>query len=301
MFPGVVTRARVPWASVGAFLAVAFVLAWACFAGLRALGVPLQARATAGMFAPAAAAIVVRVWRREGFADMGLTPGRRGRVLGPYVRAYLVPLGLLAAGAAIALVAGQHWALYDNWQSQLDAIARTTGQGSRADVHRLGAALLFAQFVSALTVGTLITCIATAGEELGWRGHLLVRLAPLGEVRAAFLVGIVWGLWHAPLIALDGYEFGIRSWVVAPFFCLFTVPFGMLLAWLRFRSASVWPAVLAHAVVNSAAPLVLLVLSAPVSRLVGPPVGLVGLVPLWVFAAWLVLSHRLRPASAEAA
>jgi membrane protease YdiL (CAAX protease family) len=299
MFPGVVTRARVPWASVGAFLAVAFVLAWACFAGLRALGVPLQARATAGMFAPAAAAIVVRVWRREGFADMGLTPGRRGRVLGPYVRAYLVPLGLLAAGAAIALVAGQHWALYDNWQAQLDAIARTTGQGSRADVHRLGAALLFAQFVSALTVGTLITCIATAGEELGWRGHLLVRLAPLGEVRAAFLVGIVWGLWHAPLIALDGYEFGIRSWAVAPFFCLFTVPFGMLLAWLRFRSGSVWPAVLAHAVVNSAAPLVLLVLSAPVSRLVGPPVGLVGLVPLWVFAAWLVLTHRLRPASAE--
>ncbi|MBO0690142.1 MAG: hypothetical protein J2P40_11315 [Candidatus Dormibacteraeota bacterium] len=41
------TRARVDWVSVGAFLAVAFVLAWACFAGLRALGVPLQVRATA--------------------------------------------------------------------------------------------------------------------------------------------------------------------------------------------------------------------------------------------------------------
>lgn len=47
MFAGVATRARVDWVSVGAFLAVAFVLAWACFAGLRALGVPLQVRATA--------------------------------------------------------------------------------------------------------------------------------------------------------------------------------------------------------------------------------------------------------------
>ena len=299
MFPAVVTRARVEWVSVAAFLAVAFVLAWACFAGLWALGVPLQVRAAAGMFAPAAAAVLVRAWRREGFADMGLTPGRRGHLLGPYVRAYLIPLGLLAAGAAIALVAGQHWALYENWQTQLDAVARSTGQASRADVHRLGAALLFAQFVSALTIGTLITCITTTGEELGWRGHLLVRLAPLGEVRAAVLVGIVWGLWHAPLIALDGYEFGVRSWAVAPFFCLFTVPFGMLLAWLRFRSGSVWPAVLAHAVVNSAAPLVLLALSAPASRLVGPPVGVLGLVPLWAFAAWLVLTRRLRRESAE--
>jgi membrane protease YdiL (CAAX protease family) len=301
MFPRVATRARVDWASVGAYLLVAFVLAWACFAGLRALGTPLQLRATAGMFAPAAAAIAVRARRREGFGDMGLSLGRRGRVLRPYLQAYLIPLGLLAAGAVLALLVGrQHWALYDNWQAQLDALSRATRGASRADVHRLGAALLFAQLVSALTIGTAVTCIATTGEELGWRGHLLVRLLPLGEARAAFLVGIVWGLWHAPLIALDGYELGIRSWAVAPFFCLVTVPFGMLLAWLRLRSGSVWPAVLGHAVLNSAAPLVLLVLSAPASRLLGPPVGLLGVAPLWAFAAWLVLTRRLRPALADA-
>ncbi|MBO0690141.1 MAG: hypothetical protein J2P40_11310 [Candidatus Dormibacteraeota bacterium] len=52
---------------------------------------------------------------------------------------------------------------------------------------------------------------------------------------------------------------------------------------------------------NSAAPLVLLVLSAPASRLVWPPVGALGLVPLWAFAVWLVLTRRLRAAPAEAA
>ena len=135
MFPDVAMRARVAWGSVAAFLAIAFVLAWACFAGLGALGVPLQLRATAGMFAPAAAAVAVRSLRREGFGDMGLTPGRRGRVVGPYVRAYLIPIGLLVVGAALALLAGrQHWALYENWQAQLDAVARATGQGTRADV-----------------------------------------------------------------------------------------------------------------------------------------------------------------------
>ena len=36
-------------------------------------------------------------------------------------------------------------------------------------------------------------------EELGWRGFLLPRLAKhLGEVRAAWVMGLFWSLWHVP-------------------------------------------------------------------------------------------------------
>jgi membrane protease YdiL (CAAX protease family) len=36
------------------------------------------------------------------------------------------------------------------------------------------------------------------GEEYGWRGYLLPKLLPLGELRASLLVGVIWGVWHFP-------------------------------------------------------------------------------------------------------
>ena len=37
------------------------------------------------------------------------------------------------------------------------------------------------------------------GEELGWRGFLLPRLGrQFGEIRAAWVMGVFWALWHVP-------------------------------------------------------------------------------------------------------
>jgi len=45
--------------------------------------------------------------------------------------------------------------------------------------------------------------IFTFGEEFGWRGYLLPRLAPLGGISAAIITGVIWGLWHTPVIVLE--------------------------------------------------------------------------------------------------
>lgn len=46
------------------------------------------------------------------------------------------------------------------------------------------------------------------GEELGWRGFLLNRLLPLGNRKAVVLSGIIWALWHTPMIILLGFGYG---------------------------------------------------------------------------------------------
>jgi membrane protease YdiL (CAAX protease family) len=281
-------RARVDAGSVGLYLVLTFGLSWAAFIGLRALGVPFLPRAAAGMFGPAAAMVLTRLLRHEGFADAGLRLSSRGGLHRAYLFGYLVPILLLGAGVALSLLFGQqHVAVQQNLQALV---------GSRAGPAIPPQLLLLLVAVSTLTVSVLLDCVGTAGEELGWRGHLLVRLAPLGGSVSAVAVGVVWGLWHAPLIGLDGYEYGDTSWVLAPYFCLFTVPLAVILAWLRFSSGSVWPCVLGHAAINAPAGLVLILLSRPASTLIAPPVGLLGVLPFWAFAAWLVVSGRLRDA-----
>jgi uncharacterized protein len=49
--------------------------------------------------------------------------------------------------------------------------------------------------VPVLLAGTLLSVF---GEEYGWRGYLLPKLMPLGELRASLIVGVIWGVWHFP-------------------------------------------------------------------------------------------------------
>ena len=49
--------------------------------------------------------------------------------------------------------------------------------------------------VPVLLAGTLLSVF---GEEYGWRGYLLPKLLPLGELRASLIVGVIWGVWHFP-------------------------------------------------------------------------------------------------------
>src|SRR5699024_10007583 len=45
-----------------------------------------------------------------------------------------------------------------------------------------------------------INAIFAFGEEIGWRGFLLREFQVLGFWKASLIIGLIWGLWHAPLI-----------------------------------------------------------------------------------------------------
>jgi membrane protease YdiL (CAAX protease family) len=79
----------------------------------------------------------------------------------------------------------------------------------------------------------VIVTVVPLAEELFFRGLGVRALGSLGAAAAVIGTSLVFGLAHGILVALPPLVF-----------------FGLALAWVRLRSNSVWPGVLAHAVYN---------------------------------------------------
>lgn len=122
---------------------------------------------------------------RSGFADSGLRwPAWRYAVF-----AWFLPVGLTTASLVISLP------LY-SFDANLSALPRSGPVSPQM--------LVAIQVVAALTVAIPINSIFAFGEELGWRGYLLPRLQELlGYWPGLLGHGAIWGLWHAPLIAVS--------------------------------------------------------------------------------------------------
>ncbi|MFF5626172.1 CPBP family intramembrane glutamic endopeptidase [Microbacterium sp. NPDC012755] len=85
------------------------------------------------------------------------------------------------------------------------------------------------------------------GEEFGWRGWLATRAASWGFWPLAVVSGLVWIVWHLPVLAVIGDR---PFWDIVIYFAGM-LPWAPLLLALRWRSGSVWPAVLTHGAINS--------------------------------------------------
>jgi CAAX prenyl protease-like protein len=91
--------------------------------------------------------------------------------------------------------------------------------------------------------GSLQSLLSATGEELGWRGFLVPTLArSLSFGGTALLSGAIWAAWHVPLILFADYNAGTPAWFSVPCFAIMVVAIAVPMAWLRLRTASVWPA-----------------------------------------------------------
>ena len=88
------------------------------------------------------------------------------------------------------------------------------------------------------------------GEEYGWRGFLLGELIGWGKLRAVVLIGLIWGIWHIPVIlrGIHTYPPTLTGLVLGIIF--FTL-WGILQGYAVIKTGSIWIAAFMHGVVNS--------------------------------------------------
>ena len=277
------------------FLIITFVMTYAWTIGLiwpRTLGIDLltlsqeelvinTSLTAVLMFFPALGVLITRLITREGFKDSMLRLNLRGNVR-YYLIGWFGPMVLTILGAVL------YYAIYPSEFTL--ATLKTTMATQPMPPAALIVVMLFSPWLN------LIPCL---GEEWGWRGYLLPKVA--GRMKflpTILLTGFIWGIWHAPII-VAGHNYGMGyagyPWAGVGAMCLFCIVGGTLLSYITLKTDSCWPAVLAHGALNGTASIGALFLVDPMAydRFVGPvPTGIIGASAYIVVAIWIVWRMR---------
>jgi membrane protease YdiL (CAAX protease family) len=190
------------------------------------------------MWSPGVAALATQLITEGNVNGLGWRSGKTRYLL----LSVALPLGLVGVTYAAVWLTGLGG--FPN-MAFIERIAGEMGfEGTAAQT-----ILIFA--VVSSTFG-LMTASATAlGEEIGWRGLLVPALNRLtGFTGAALISGAVWAVWHYPLILFADYRSEAPPGYALACFTVMAVAFGVVMAWMRLKSGSLWTAVLLHAAHN---------------------------------------------------
>ena len=197
--------------------------------------------ATAYMWAPALAHILTRIITKEAWQDSGLALNfRKGWRY--WAIAWFSPLILTLLGAAIYFVVfPQH---FDGTGQGLVALLESLGQ-TDVELPAIPFPLIIVLVtLQAMIMAPIINSFFTFGEEFGWRAYLQPKLMPLGWRKAMLWMGLIWGVWHWPIILMGhnyGFDYPGAPWAGPLAMVWFTFVLGIFLGWVTIKGAACGP------------------------------------------------------------
>ena len=284
----------------GIYFLTAFGLAWLCqvYASMQLLqgnAAVYRALLSVSMFCPLAAVLAAKkVYLHQPTGIGWKVQGKRRFWLaawfGPAVFTVLAavlyfavfPSRLDTSGSWLATAYGGQW----------------TPEALKTELGVTTTSYLIQNGLLAVTLAPLANMIPAVGEEAGWRGYMMPRLKEqFGLLNGRLLGGVVWGIWHWPLMLLVGYEYG-TNYLGAPLlglvvWCVVCFALNTLLDWLYEKTGCIWVPAIAHGALNAVASMPV-VLTDPAEAsyytVLGPmPIGLIGMLPVLAVAVWLTL------------
>ena len=150
--------------------------------------------------------------------------------------------------------------------------------------------IMFIAVISGLLSGITTNAVFAFGEEIAWRGFLMKEFKGQKFLVAALWIGIIWGLWHAPLI-LNGHNYPQHPvagvFMMVPF-CLLLTP---MLMYFRQKGGSVIVPAIMHGTFNAVAGLSAFVVT-PANDLLYGAAGLAGFIVLLIMDVFLYLYDK---------
>lgn len=232
---------------------------------------------TVVMFFPAVSAFLTRLITKEGFQNNMLLP-KNGRRSIPYLlMGWFGPTLLTTIGAVMFFLI-----FPDRFDPGMGAMRTLlTAQGLEAS-DALVTMTVASQIISGVLFAPMLNALPCFGEEWGWRGYLLPKLLKsMGVMPTLLLSGIIWGLWHLPMIMLGhNYGTGYLGYPITGILamCVFCVVVGVIFSYLTIRTGSCLPAIMGHGALNGFASAgILFTDGTRINPFIGPaPTGIIG-------------------------
>jgi hypothetical protein len=243
------------------------------------------------MWVPALATfITMRFITREKFSTSLLRFGPWK----PYLAVWIIfPL-------LFTLVYGITWSMglgMPDWQLKafMEMVASSGADMSAAPSPKL---VIGGVFAASIFAGIWINSLLAFGEEWGWRGYLLPRLMPLGKWKAYLLVGIIWGLWHAPLVMV-GFNYPGTPFLGLVAFLGMTTALSIFMNEMTLRYRSAILAGWIHGLFNCQAYGIWRLIFPTINPLLGGITGLVGVLLLSMLGIGTVLIFKRNLAASD--
>lgn len=157
-----------------------------------------------------------------------------------------------------------------------DALAQMSQSIPDIDAYKL----LAITIVSGLSAGITINALFAFGEEIAWRGWLLKQFEGVNFLKTSLIIGIFWGIWHAPLIAM-GHNYAQHPFIGLGMMIVFCVLLTPVIQYIRVKSKSVITAAIFHGTLNAGAGMSLMYID-NFNDLLGGSTGLAGFLVLLV-------------------
>lgn len=119
--------------------------------------------------------------------------------------------------------------------------------------------LLFSA-LQGMLAGVSINALFAFGEELAWRGFLLKSFTKMRFFKASFLIGCIWGLWHAPLI-LMGHNYPEHPRIGVLMMIAWCILLSPIFVYITIKAKSVIASSIMHGTLNGTAGLSILLIA----------------------------------------
>jgi membrane protease YdiL (CAAX protease family) len=153
--------------------------------------------------------------------------------------------------------------------------------------------LILSTAFNAVLLGPFLGLMIAFGEEYGWRGYLQTELQRLGRIPGTALLGVIWGIWHWPVIWM-GYNFPGQPILGSLLMVIWCIELAFFLAYAVYKSKGVWTAAYLHALNNQTLSFMVIAFVMPTNIIMAFGAGIPALVLGAVVIALLLMDPLWR-------
>ena len=201
------------------------------------------------MFFPMLTALVLQAINKEKFNQTGLV---NFKIKWSWLVAWLLPVAMvficvlvngLMPGVELTYNAEQ---LINQYHVPEDQQAMVREQMGQLPAYMM----IISVVISGLITGATINAVAAFGEEYGWRNYLVGALREVKFWKAALFIGVVWGIWHFPLILMGHNYPNEPQWGVL-LMVVFCILMGIIELYFVLKTKSMVVAAIMHGTINA--------------------------------------------------